>query len=133
MSRHHHRICLASISLTLISGQRFKIILDIRNTSIQPTDTLTDTSRQLHQLTSNLRKLTGGSIHPIERKLELALHWSLLLQYRRDSPHATKINVITDDTRLTMVETREPATIIGDSPCDDIPGLPLLVNDRSGQ
>lgn len=131
MSRHHHRIRPANINLTLLSGQRLKIILDIRNTFTQPADTLTDTSRQLHQLTSNLRELTGGSIHPIERKLELALHWNLLLQYRRNSPHATKINVITDDTRLTMIETNETTIIISDSPRDDIPRPPLLVNDRS--
>lgn len=74
MRWHHHRIRPADISLTLLSNQRFKILLDIGNTFTQSTDTLTDTSRQFPQLTANLSKLTGGSIHTIKRKPELALH-----------------------------------------------------------
>lgn len=66
MRRHNHRIRLASISLTLLGNQRFKILLNTRNTLTQPADTLPDTSLQIRQLTTNPRKLTGGSINPIK-------------------------------------------------------------------
>lgn len=45
MSRYHHRVRLANINLTLLSDQRFKILLDTGNTLTQSTDSLTDTSR----------------------------------------------------------------------------------------
>lgn len=64
------------ISMTQIGRQRFKIMFDISDTLTQTAITLTNTRRQFPQLTTNLSKLTGGSIHTIKRKPKLALHYN---------------------------------------------------------